>query len=307
MSLSGLPRTTRAVAWALANYMNERGESAFPSVVRLCSDVGNERGDGPASKSTVIDALRLLEREGWLEKMRSGGGRGHTSEWHARVPEKVQLLHRSEADEGAQSHAVRTAVSRSLRGLHEAPEAPPAETETVQQPNPLLSSERVQSQPERVQLLSVKGAATAPEVEMKEIEVAAAGAEPVTDAAAALLDDHLKRLGCGPALRVRALADPLRSKAWLEVAQANAETNVAGYFRSGLDSGEWPSPRIDREGPKATRMRWAYGTSLQLELVDANAVIDDWPEIDDVDRQEMREWVADAHARADARKAVDAA
>jgi hypothetical protein len=310
IALSDLPRTTRAVAWALANYMNEAGESAFPSVMTLCRAVGNERGDGLASKSTVIDALRLLEEGGWLEKVRSGGGRGHKSEWQARIPERVQQLHRSGSREDVPAGSVRQAVSRSLKGLREAPAPGSAADETVQPQHPLGEGERVQSPAERVQLLPVNGAATAPEVDRTKNEVAAAGAElgnaAVTDAAAALLDEHLKRLGCGPALRRRALADPLRAKAWLDIAQTNAESNVAGYFRTGLDSGEWPSPRIDREGPKATRQRWAYETSLQLEPGDADAVVDDWPDLDDVERQELREWVEHARARADA-KAADAA
>src|SRR5689334_5034561 len=77
--------------------MNELGESAFPSVETLCSDVGNERGDGPASKSTVIAALRALAEAGWLERTKQGGGRGRRGEWHARIPETVQQLNRKEA------------------------------------------------------------------------------------------------------------------------------------------------------------------------------------------------------------------
>lgn len=298
IALSDLPRTTRAVAWALANYMNERGESAFPSVVRLCGDVGSERGAGPASKSTVITALRLLEAEGWLEKVRSGGGRGNRSEWQARIPERVQQLHRNEPREDDATSAVRDAVTRSLSGSSEASDAPPASTETVQQLHRFPGAERVQSQAERVQLLAANGAATAPEVEKNGPGTTAAGAASVDAAAAELLDQHLKRLGVGAALRAQALSDPLRAKAWLDLAQTSAESNVAGFFRVGLESGEWPSPRMEREGPRAARQRWAYETSTQLELVDAYVVVDDWPELDDVDRQEMREWVDDARARA---------
>lgn len=301
---SELPRTARAVAWALANYMNERGESAFPSVLRLCGDVGNERGDGPASKTTVIDALRLLEEHGWLERVASGGGRGHRSEWQARIPETVQQLNPSDAPGSAPAAAVRDAVTRSLSGADGHSRERSTGTQTVQQLHPLHEAERVQSSAERVQLDRVNGAATAPEVEKNKREVAAAGGATVVDAAAALLDEHLKRLGCGAALRRRALADPLRAKVWLEVAQAEAETNVAGFFRTGLDSGEWPSPRIARENTRAARQRWAYETSLQFAVEDAYVVIDEWAGLDDVDRQEMREWVDEARARRDAEAAA---
>lgn len=297
IALSDLPRTSRAVAWALANYMNERGESAFPSVVRLCGDVGSESGGGPASKSTVIAALRLLEKEGWLESVRRGGGRGNRSEWQARIPERVQQLHRNEVLEDEPASAVREAVSRSLSGSPAPPVGAPASGETVQQLHPLRDGERVQSQAERVQLLAGNGSATAPEVERTSSRTTAAGAASVDAAAAELLDQHLKRHGVGPALRSQALSDPLRAKAWLDLAQTSAESNVAGFFRVGLESGEWPSPRMEREGPRAARKRWAYETSTQLELVDAYVVVDDWPDLDDVDRQEMREWVDDARAR----------
>jgi hypothetical protein len=60
-------------------------------------------------------------------------------------------------------------------------------------------------------------------------------------------------------------------------------------------------------GPRASRKRWAYETSTQLELVDAHIVVDDWPDLDDVDRQEMREWIDDARARAQTNDAASAA
>ncbi len=95
---------------------------------------------------------------------------------------------------------------------------------------------------------------------------------------------------------MRALADPLRARAWVELAQREADRNPAGYFRAGFDSGEWPSARAD--APAAKRWRWIEETSVTLELDDAHAIVDDWRDLDDVERSLMHERVDAVRATA---------
>lgn len=79
---SGLGSTARLVAWALSNYMDTRGGSAFPGVERLAADTAT-------SRSTVKRALNELRERGWLVVVESGGGRGRATEYRAAVPKEV--------------------------------------------------------------------------------------------------------------------------------------------------------------------------------------------------------------------------
>lgn len=248
---SELPRTTRAVAWALANYMNERGESAFPGVPRLCRDVGNERGDKPASKSTVIDALRRLQEAGYLVRVAQGGGRSKRGEWHAQLPERVQQLHRIEAEAGSRPSSPADAVSGAAGASGEVSASSADDGERVQPLHSLSAAERVQSQRETVQLAAANGAATAPEVEVLELdqEMAAAARAREGEAAALEVEERLRRFRIVGELHAAAIAEPERALAWFRLTDVEAERNPAGFFRSGFLTGTWPSDRLEGARP----------------------------------------------------------
>lgn len=78
-----LNATARHVGLALSLYMNEAGDSAFPSIRRLADDCA--RG-----LSTIQRALNDLEDCGWLTVTRAPGlpgGRGRTNDYRATIPE----------------------------------------------------------------------------------------------------------------------------------------------------------------------------------------------------------------------------
>jgi hypothetical protein len=94
-------------------------------------------------------------------------------------------------------------------------------------------------------------------------------------------------------MRRRALAEPERAKAWLELAATAATQNPAGFFVTGLTGGEWPSTRREAatETSADARLRWVEETSWMLAADDAHAIVDDWRDLDDVERQELHEHV----------------
>jgi len=112
------------------------------------------------------------------------------------------------------------------------------------------------------------------------------------NAAAALLEKHLRDLGVSAKVRRAALADPERAKAWLELAATAASVNPAGFFVAGFTGGEWPSRRADdRETASTARAEWIANTSPLLDAEDAHAIVDDWRDLDDVERAELHEQV----------------
>jgi hypothetical protein len=120
--------------------------------------------------------------------------------------------------------------------------------------------------------------------------------QPQHAAAAALLDRDLEQLGIGTALRLRALANLPLARAWCDLAAAEADSNPAGFFRAGFDSGEQPSPRARLESAEpetagASRRRWIEQTSWQLEHDDAHAIVDGWTDVDHVERSMLHELV----------------
>lgn len=301
---SALPRTTRAVAWALANYMNERGESAFPGVPRLAGDVGNERGDGPASKSTVIAALRALQEAGYLERVTIGGGRARRGEWNARLPDTVQQLNPLPGSAGSSSRPGSPALSGAGEGSDALSGEVSAPAERVQQLDRIPGSERVQSQHERVQSALVNGSAAEPEVEVLEVDQEVEQQQPRArardDAAAAvaLRFDELRIVGDA---RELALADPERALAWLELAATEATRNPAAFVRQGVLSSAWPSPRIappaspDRLEPKKASIANLVETGV--DAAEIRYFIDvEWETLADVERAELHEYLADVLA-----------
>jgi hypothetical protein len=75
---SGLPASTRAVAWALATWFTTDGTGADPSLATLAEAAGLD----PA---TVKRALNELERGWWITRVR-GGGRGVRTHYSAAMP-----------------------------------------------------------------------------------------------------------------------------------------------------------------------------------------------------------------------------
>lgn len=291
-----LPMASKAVAYALSLHMNESGGSAFPSLETL------RRESGAGQKRTVIDAVRLLEAEGYLQRT-IGGGRGHATVYEALVPETVQSAHRF-SGQGQPSDEPVTGTGTPL-GTSAKPGqgAPAAEPETVQSLHRLEPApERVHLEAERVHSALVKGAVTAPEDVRRAKEDAAASARARLDSAAADdLSERLQGIGVGIRFRTKALEDPERAAAWLELALAEADTNPAGYWRSGFESGEWPSKRPDTA--KDTRWRWIQETSWQIDVDEAHHIIDSWNDLDDVERSRLHELADDVRAEREAKPA----
>lgn len=106
----------------------------------------------------------------------------------------------------------------------------------------------------------------------------------------------LKRLGVAAEFRMRALADPERATAWLEVARKEARANPAGMFVTGFESGEWPSAR-GREQAAGERRRISRERSLE-QLVrnsgtdEARHMVDvEWDDLTSVERAELHELI----------------
>lgn len=79
---SGLIPTRRHVALTLALWMNEAGESAFPSQATLAAATG-------LSERCVRDSLAQLVTTGWLELVHQGGLRGKrrsSNQYRAAIP-----------------------------------------------------------------------------------------------------------------------------------------------------------------------------------------------------------------------------
>lgn len=86
---SNLAPTARLVALALATYMSDRGDSAWPGAQRLAHDTG-------LSERAVRLHLGVLVQTGWLELVRRGGvirGKHLGNEYRASIPPAMLPLH----------------------------------------------------------------------------------------------------------------------------------------------------------------------------------------------------------------------
>lgn len=70
--------------------------------------------------------------------------------------------------------------------------------------------------------------------------------------AAAALAERLDELSLNGRTRDLALAEPDRANAWIDLAMTEAKSNRAGFVRTGLQTGEWPSPRTARADEAST-------------------------------------------------------
>lgn len=87
LATSDLPSTWRHIASNLSDHMDRDGGSCFPSLDTQARETGR-------SKSTVAEALKGLERRGYLQRERSRGGRhpgrdapGRATRYTATVPD----------------------------------------------------------------------------------------------------------------------------------------------------------------------------------------------------------------------------
>ena len=111
----GWTSMTVAVAGRLASYMGPTGGNCFPGIRTLA-------GELLSKPQTVAKHIRLLEAGGYLEAHK-GGGRGHRTEYYARLPVDVALV----VPEGsAAAAAPATAVQ-----LPAEPARPAVDVETV--------------------------------------------------------------------------------------------------------------------------------------------------------------------------------
>lgn len=80
---SQLPATTKAVLHTLGMFMNEMGESCYPSVVEICRYSGLD-------KKTVLKHLGVAREAGWIAVSQHGfrGQRWKRQEYAARWPER---------------------------------------------------------------------------------------------------------------------------------------------------------------------------------------------------------------------------
>lgn len=83
IAASELTSTQKLVAHTLALHMNADGGSCFPSIDTICSE-------GGLGRTAVKNALRELDREGWISRSGggSGAGAGNTARYQATFPEK---------------------------------------------------------------------------------------------------------------------------------------------------------------------------------------------------------------------------
>lgn len=83
-----LTPTTQHVAFVLATYMDSTTLKAFPSVATLARDTGRK-------KTTVREALRVLEAWGWLEVHRFRNTRGDeriSNRYWGMFPDDVKVV-----------------------------------------------------------------------------------------------------------------------------------------------------------------------------------------------------------------------
>jgi hypothetical protein len=96
---------------------------------------------------------------------------------------------------------------------------------------------------------------------------------------------------------IRALNDPDRAEAWLDLAHREAETNVAGFFLTGMASGAMPASRGKATvAPSVRRRRTLEQLIENLGPDDGSAEarhhIDvEWDDLASAERSELHELV----------------
>lgn len=150
----------------------------------------------------------------------------------------------------------------------------------------------------RAPLVGPRAAQSREEESRREEKSSSTRAQDDAEQAAAALLERLDALGLNGRTREQALAEPDRATAWIDLAQTEAKSNQAGFVRTGIQTGEWPSVRT----PKPTRE-----TKLALAMTRARQRIeDDWHRLDRIgldielnelgipayDRGPLYEWAA---------------
>lgn len=269
---SDLIARDKHVALTLSLYMNEAGDSAFPSLELLAADCSR-------SKSTISEALAELEQSGWLVKVKHGGGRGHRNHYEASVPEETVLGADGSGASSDGAEEARAGVGDALTAADGADRGNTlADAETVRAPNVSGEAKGYAQDEETVRGGGVKGLAVVPESVRTTSRTTAAAAELAAllepDAAAGL-EHELEQLQAGRTLRALAVADPDRALAWIQTAKIEADRNAAGFVRRGLESGEWPSRRGDSFRTASSTRSWIENTSWRLEPEDAHEILDE--------------------------------
>jgi len=254
------------------------------------------------SRTTVWRSIQALIELGDIQTVRVRRGRsfvtlyrvlhGATDVDYERIP--FDLPHRfdEQPPQVERSTLKRSGDGAAASGLDSAV----ANTGSVERSNLQRSPEASTLQPEAVQRFTgdaLNVSSSCAHVKAETEENRKENQQQQGDAAAvALLDDHLRNLGVASPIRQQALAEPDRAKAWLEVAATAATINPAGFFVACFTAGEWPSGRLDkRQTSHVAQLEWIEQTSWCLEAEDAHAIVDDWRDLDDVDRAELHEQV----------------
>jgi hypothetical protein len=278
----------RHVGLTLSLHMSERGDSAFPSVETLAGECGR-------SVSTVRGALRELERKGWLATQ-TRVGRGHTNVYEAVIPDQETRLTQvvSDAADVASTGPADGADSPS----HEAPTPsagePPAEAETRLTAAGLAEGKPAGGEAENRRERGLNPPGSGDKDVRGRHEDDSSSTPAAAAAASGGLRFRLRRHRVGGELLERALAEPDRAEAWLDLAEREATGNVAGFFRAGIESGDWPSERGAAAGPTADERRRAQLSSLIENLGaeqgadEARCLIDrDWETLTAIERAEL--------------------
>lgn len=281
---SRLTPTEHHVLLTLSLHMNELGASCYPSIETLAWETCGR------SASTIREALAHADELGWLNR-HIRGGRRRANEYEALIPGWYETR-RDAAPLLSTSDSRRAAAIEAATAAHRPSNVPIPERREDDQTHrsPAGNSAPKPAAPthETHRRDSENPPHSGPEVLKRTTRAAAAG--DAASAAAALLDRYLEDLGVPARVRRVARAEPERAQAWLELAQAEAHTNPAAFFLTGFQAGEWPSPR-KRQTAARSRSDWVAATSVQLPLEDAHAIVDDWPGLTDVERQELHEAV----------------
>lgn len=107
ISNSSLPPTEKLVCMMLSTYMNEQGDSAFPSRDRLARNCS-------ISPRTVTRVLASLREKGWLVGQ---AVRGRPTRYTATVPEVTGVLYPPSGGETPVTRGVDTGDTRTIQEL----------------------------------------------------------------------------------------------------------------------------------------------------------------------------------------------
>lgn len=288
---SGLSATQHHVALTVSLFMSEHGDSAFPSVATLAGISG-------LAESTVRQALRDLERHGWLS-IELNRGRGHTNRYIAEIPDvNPPAAGGIDPAGGPVQDASRDAQRGAPAHIENATPGPPTAHETHRLPAGFSSEETTGSPTENHRGTDVNPpGAGAEDVRPRHESVSSS-----TRTSLAAAEDRsslgwkLASIGVAGADLIRALNDPDRAEAWLELAHREAETNVSGFFLHGMSTGAMPAPRGRAAARPATRRRTLEQLIENLGPSDGadearNKIDVEWDDLAGVERAELHELV----------------